>query len=188
MFKKSIFTLLLSLVLSTFHLTPAQANGGPIGNFDCNTGNFDSAAPDDGLLYTYFVELVGTYTLSGGGGCTGPVTIAPGVTTIGSFAFMNAALTSVTIPDSVTTIGNNAFQNTGLTTVTIPNSVTTIGGDAFSDNTSLTSVTIGNSVTTIGAYAFYGDFSLTSVTIPNSVTTIETLAFSNTGPTHCQSP
>jgi hypothetical protein len=179
LFKKSIFTLLLSLVLSTFHLTPAQANGGPIGNFNCNTGNFVSAAPDDGLLNTYFVQLAGTYTLSGGLGCAGSVTIAPGVTTIGSYAFLNAALTSVTIPNSVTTIGDSAFRaNPFLTNLTIPNSVTTIGDSAFRANPFLTNLTIGNSVTTIGNNAFQNT-GLTTVTIPNSVTTIGSDAFSD---------
>jgi len=181
----------LSLVLSTFHFTPAQANGGPIGNRDCDTGLL-VGEPTDGIdsdPLTYFVELDGTYTLSGGVGCEGPVTIAPGVTTIGSFAFfMNAALTSVTIPNSVTTIGNNAFDSTSLASVTFGNSVTTIGVGAFYYNIYLTSVAIPNSVTTIGANAFNSSTSLATLTIGNSVTTIGDGAFSNTGLTNVTIP
>jgi hypothetical protein len=205
--KKIIFTLLLSLVLSTSHFTPAQAIGGPIGNFNCNTGVLDdSVAEDDELLSTYFVMSInpGIYeiTAASGAGCEDSVTIAPGVTSIGDAAFQgNAALTeviignsvisigsyafgsntslfSVTIPNFVTTIGDFAFEsNTSLETVTIGDSVTAIGNGAFQQNTALTEVTIGNSVATIGDYAFYGNIVLASVIIPDSVETIGNGAF-----------
>ena len=116
---------------------------------------------------------------------TGPIVVIPStvtlglvsysVTTIGSFAFQNKALTSVVIPNSVTTISTIAFGNNKLTSVTIPDSVTTIGDGAFDDNL-LTSVAIPNSVTTIGGDAFKFN-ELTSVIIPNSVTTIGDYTF-----------
>ena len=162
LFKKIIFTILLSLVLNTFHFTPAQAIGSPIGNRQCATGNLigNSGDPDDGLdSNTYFVAQIGSsYKVSGGSGCVGNVIITSGVTTIGDYAFENNKL---------------------LTSVTIPNTVTTIGDYAFYYTTSLTSVTIGNSVTSIGYLAFYGNTSLTYITIPNSVTTISSGAFAN---------
>jgi len=181
----------LSLVLSTSHFTPAQAIGGPIGNFNCNTGVLDdSVAEDDGNPSTYYVELIGSsYEISGGQGCTGSVIIAPGVTFIVNGAFWgNLLLTSVTIPNSVTSIGINAFAGSGLISVTIPNSVTTIGDSAFDGNTSLTSVTIGNSVTTIGEGAFAWTTSLTTVTIPESVITIGIAAFAHSGLTSVTIP
>ena len=130
--------------------------------------------------------------------------IGNGITTIGSFAFLDCInLTSVTIPNSVTTIGNlafggcinltsvtipngviyidgAAFQNcSNLTSVIIPNSVTIIGPSAFSGCSNITSVTIGNSVIIINAEAFRDCSNLTSVTIGNSVTTIGAKAFRN---------
>ena len=184
--KKIIFTLLLSLVLSTFHFTPAQAIGSPIGNRYCATGDLagESDDPYDDNPSTYFVNsTVDGYeiTESSGGGCGGTLTIAPGVTSIGEFAFANnTSLTSVTIPDSVITIGSGAFfGNTSLTSVTIGNSVTTIGDYAFTDNTSLTSITIPDSVLTIGYGAFQNNILLTSVTIGSSVTSIGDAAFND---------
>ena len=182
--KKIIFTLLLSLVLSTSHFTPAQAIGGPIGNFNCNTGVLDaSVAEDDELLSTYFVMSInpGIYeiTAASGAGCVDSVTIAPGVTSIGDAAFQgNTALTEVIIGNSVISIGSYAFgSNTSLFSVTIPNFVTTIGDFAFESNTSLTEVIIGSSVETIGDYAFYGN-AFTTITIPDSVISIGAEAFS----------
>ena len=184
--KKIIFTLLLSLVLSTLHFTPAQAIGSPIGNRYCATGDLAGAsgdAPDDDPT-TYFVNSTDGYeiTESSGVGC-GTLIIAPGVTSIGNGAFYgNTSLTSVTIPNSVTSIGNYAFtDNTSLTSITIPDSVLTIGYGAFQNNILLTSVTIGSSVTSIGDAAFNENPSLTSVAIPNSVISIGIAAFqSNT--------
>ena len=205
--KKIIFTLLLSLVLSTLHFTPAQANGSPIGNRDCATGDLaeESAAPD-GDPTTYFVTFIapGTYEIleDQGAGCEGSVIIALGVTSLGFSAFFNNEfITSVDIPNSVTSIGNTAFYlNTSLASVTIGNSVESIGTSAFKksaltsviipdsvtsigDNafafTPLTSVTIGNSVESIGGGAF-ADTLLTSVIIPDSVTSIGEEAFAFT--------
>ena len=132
------------------------------------------------------------------------VTIGNSVTSIGSQAFQNAALTSVifTPTSTLTIIGNQAFFScTSLASITIPNSVTSIGNNAFNGCFGLTSIIIGNSVTSIGASAFAscsmtiiiipssvtsiaeGTFqsctSLTSITIPNSVTSIGNFAFSN---------
>ena len=156
--KKIIFTLLLSLVLSTFHFTPAQANGSPIGNRDCATGNLaeeSGDAPDDYPTTYFVISTMDGYeiTESSGVGC-GTLIIAPGVTSIGDSAFVN---------------------NTSLTSVTIPNSVITIGNYAFYSNTSLTSVTIGNSVITIGDAAF-GNIPVFTLTSSSETVAINTLA------------
>ena len=46
------------------------------------------------------------------------------MTTIGSYAFQNAALQSISIPESVTTIGYGAFDYCGLQSVAIPEGLT----------------------------------------------------------------
>ncbi|MBE6942231.1 MAG: hypothetical protein E7455_08120 [Ruminococcaceae bacterium] len=80
------------------------------------------------------------------------IIIEPGVTSIGSNAFVRGSdrmvpdygcsnLTSIVIPDSVTSIGDYAFYCcTSLTSITIPNSVTNIGYATF-NGSGLTSVT-----------------------------------------------
>ena len=171
----------MSLVLSTSHFTPAQANGGPIGNRVCTTGVLvGSESVDDGLSSTYFVTSInpGIYEITpvSGSGCADTVIIAPGVTSIGEAAFYaNTSLTAVAIPDSVITIGSAAFEgNISLTAVDIPNSVTTIGAAAFS-STGLTSITIPNSVTTIGASAF-GNIPAFTLTHSSETVTVNTAA------------
>ncbi|MDO4183396.1 MAG: leucine-rich repeat protein [Coriobacteriia bacterium] len=107
------------------------------------------------------------------------ITIAEGVTSIGSSAFHGCtSLASVSIPSTVTSIGGSAFAGcTALASVDIPSSVTTIGGSAFSGCTSLAFVGIPEGVTRIGGHAFYDCTSLASVTIPASVTSIGYKAF-----------
>jgi predicted metalloprotease len=123
--------------------------------------------------------------------------IGSAVTSIGSYAFLNNALTSVAIPNSVTSIGDEAFRGNSLTSVTIPESVTEIKNSAFTNNSiesvtipdsvieirvdvfsfnSLQSITFGNSVEKIGNNAFAFN-SIESVTIPNLVTEIGSYAF-----------
>jgi hypothetical protein len=106
--------------------------------------------------------------------------IAPGVTSIGSYAFSNSDLTSVTFatPSSVTSIGSYAFyQCTDLTALTIPEAVTSIGEGAFYSCFYLTALTIPEAVTSIGSYAFYYCSGLTALTIPEAVTSIGEGAF-----------
>ena len=125
------------------------------------------------VLGGYFVTTIGTAAFYNQALTT--LTIPNTVTNIGALAFFDNDLTTVTIPSTVTSIGDGAFQNNALTTVTIPNSVTSIGEAAFAGN-DLNTVTIGSSVTTIGNLAF-SDNALTTVTIPDSVTTIGDYAF-----------
>ena len=138
------------------------------------------ALSDAGFEYTV-TDDVATVT-----GCTStcsttlviPATLGTyPVTSIGTDAFYNNALTRVTIPNSVTSIGSYAFATNRLKRVTIGNSVTSIGNYAFYTNR-LTRVTIPNSVTSIGTAAFINN-RLTRVTIPDSVTSIGWTAFWN---------
>jgi hypothetical protein len=103
------------------------------------------------------------------------VVIKDGVTSIGSYAFVESSLKSVTIPSSVKTIGESAFQMSALSSVTIPNGVTSIGDYAF-DMSDLTSVTLSGSVKSIGESAF-ADCDLVSVIIPEGVQKIGDAAF-----------
>ena len=127
-------------------------------------------------------------------GCTTltSVTIAEGVTSIGSDAFSECtSLTDIIIDTdqvsywgdifpaaglSVTfkkNPGDNAFLGcVGLTSVTIAEGVTSIGGSVFDGCTGLTEITIPASVTSIGGNAFKGCSGLVSITIPAGVTSI----------------
>lgn len=97
-----------------------------------------------------------------------PVTklAADGSPWIGSWYSGSTDVTSVSIPDGITSIGSYAFmQTTSLTNVSIPNSVTNIGDAAFRECTSLTSITIPYGATSIGRLAFDGCTNLTNVAI-----------------------
>ena len=109
------------------------------------------------------------------------VSIEPGVTSIGSYAFFDCTkLNSVTIPNSVTKMGGTVFQNCStLTSVTIPDGITSINGGSFRDCVALTEVNLPNSCDTIGGAAFMGCTSLPAVNIPTSVTVIKADAFAN---------
>ena len=150
--------------------TTVEITGRALGNTDADI--VIPATASDGTT-TYSVTTIGTAAFQDN--ALTSVVIPDSVTTIGDGAFFNNALTSVIIPNSVTTIGEGTFASNALTSVTIGNSVTTIGAGAFANN-ALTSVTIGNSVMTIGNFAF-GFNNLTSVTIPDSVTSIGEQAF-----------
>ena len=98
------------------------------------------------------------------------VTIKEGVTSIGSYAFIDcSSLTSITIPESVTVIESGAFRNcSSLTAITIPEGVTSIGNYAFYYCSSLTSINIPTSVTVIRSGAFGYCTNLPSITIPEN--------------------
>ena len=63
------------------------------------------------------------------------VSLAPGMTTIGSGAFFHCGnISNVYLPESVTTIGEIAFSTcTSLTSLTLPKNVTSIGNGAFTN-------------------------------------------------------
>ncbi len=112
------------------------------------------------------------------------VEIGSGVTSIGSYAFVDTNITSLTIPGSVTAIGDNGVSgNRYLATLTLNSGLETIGAFAFSD-CRISSVVIPDGVTSIGegafSYCVRGDYingewvysGLTSITIPASVISI----------------
>ena len=132
------------------------------------------------------------------------LTIRPGVTSIGDYAFVSCPVDEITIPDSVTRIGTDAFMfckassvaiGSGVTAieedafwcceklhaVTIPDSVTVIGDAAFYGCDVLASVTFGSGLTRIGEFAFQSCQKLAAVTVPDNVTSIGRFAFFDTG-------
>ena len=156
---------------------------------------FTVAADASGITGECIWTLTGTHlTISGNGTMgnysSGPtvapwgtgiteVTIEPGVTHIGNYAFYNsAALTSVTIPDTVTSIGNRAFGYCSkLATVTIPDSVYSLGSGVFFMCKGLRSISIPDAVTNIEEYSFAYCTSLSEVTLPVGISYIYANAF-----------
>ncbi|MBE6951305.1 MAG: hypothetical protein E7451_08225 [Ruminococcaceae bacterium] len=108
------------------------------------------------------------------------VVIEEGVTSVGSFAFSNAAnLTSVTLPDTLTVIGESAFRNCGqLADVVWSENLTEIKGFAFMNCYALPAADLGSKIETIGNSAFYACSALTEVNLGESLLGIDTLAFS----------
>ena len=109
------------------------------------------------------------------------LTIGPGVTTLGTYAFINwSAATSLTLPNTVTSIGDYCFSGWFLmNALNLGTGVTTIGQYAFNACMALTSITIPNSVTTIGQYGFYDCRAATYIQIGSAVTSIGGNAFYN---------
>ena len=102
------------------------------------------------------------------------------VVRVESFAFNQAAITSVFIPNSVKTIGNSAFTEcVDLKSVRLSEQLTRIEGFTFNSCESLTNIDIPKGVTSIGDYAFYRCESFTNIDIPEGVTSIGDFAFAN---------
>ena len=129
------------------------------------------------------------------------VTIASGVTSIGTYAFSGCSnLSSVSIPASVTAIGNYAFdgcrameslyitdlaawcnisRNDQTCSPFCRNVIASYlgGGNLYVNNTKVTTLTIPNGITAISNYAFLGFACITSIQF-NQATSIGNFAFS----------
>lgn len=99
----------------------------------------------DGLLYTRCAE---GWTLKGGDGVTGEITVPAELDGIPVFAIAdrafagNTALTSVALSSGIRAIGDESFCNcTGLTSITVPATVSSIGFSAFAGTPWLTART-----------------------------------------------
>lgn len=107
--------------------------------------------------------------------------IDDGVTSVGSFAFLNCKnLKKVKFPDGLISINSHAFAGCNvLSDMTLPDSITNIGENAFWACYLITKVTIPNGVTNISKGAFKECSFITKVTIPKSIKVIGTDAFVN---------
>ena len=104
------------------------------------------------------------------------------VVRIESYAFNQAAITSVFIPNSVETIGIEAFTGcTELKSVRLPMQLESIEPWTFYCCESLTSIDIPEGVTSIGEYAFANCKQMKEIVIPSSVTHFGKSVFWNTG-------
>jgi hypothetical protein len=95
------------------------------------------------------------------------VVIGSGVTSIPDQAFYNNyadMLQNITLSNSVTSIGSAAFLGAAITTLVIPDSVISIDGRAFEQNVHLTTVEMGRNVASMGS----GIFSSTNLSDPDA--------------------
>ena len=108
---------------------------------DANNATYDSRNNCNAVIHTSTNTLVA--------GCK--TTVIPNtVTSIGSAAFRDVALTSITIPDSVTSIGSNAFYTSTLQNVTVQSTVpATITSGVF-NTTNLSAIIVPTG--TLSAY------------------------------------
>ena len=100
------------------------------------------------------------------------VTIEPGITSIGDYAFHATAISAITIPASVTSVGDYAFANCdSLNNVYIPKSVTKLGRYCFAycDTLSEFEFEETTSAQALGDHFFYYCTSLTEVVLPSKV-------------------
>jgi hypothetical protein len=162
----------------------------------------DPAALDEGFAYALAPNAAGGYTItfSGVGMLTrqtvqaalqadasipaaaiNEVVVAPGITAIGSAAFLlNNAITSVTLPEGLVEIESLAFYScAGLTSIQFSESVRAIGERAFAGCTRLRSVALPSALTTIDAAAFSNCIRLAEVSLPAGLTSIGAEAFWN---------
>ena len=86
--------------------------------------------------------------------------------------------TTYSVPNTVTTIGSYAFCNAAsLKQVQLPNSLQELQAAAFWGCSSLEQVTLPNTLQEIPVYVFYGCTGLQKLTVPSSVQTIASEAF-----------
>ena len=110
----------------------------------------------------------------------GQVDIPSSITSIESSAFNDCSLlTTVTLNEGLTTLGTSAFADTAITSITIPSTLDFIGNQAFAGCFNLQSVIIknGSNAKSIGWRSFYDCDKLQSVTLPNTLNSIDSGAF-----------
>ena len=109
------------------------------------------------------------------------VNIAPGITSIGEFAFSNLErITAVSIPDTVSNIRMRAFNGcVSLEGISLPKGLITIGPRAFYGCIHLATIEIPSGVLFIEEGAFEACIELNSVILSSSIIKIGQLAFSD---------
>ncbi len=111
--------------------------------------------------------------------------LEPGITSIGSYAFVAMGIEEVTIPENVTKIGGYAFYDTGLKEVTFPDSLQTIGHEAFAYCSDLVKADLPKNLFEIQEDAFLF-CSLEKIELPSSLETIGRGAFNGNNITELQ--
>ncbi|MBR5093590.1 MAG: leucine-rich repeat protein [Oscillospiraceae bacterium] len=131
------------------------------------------------------------------------VIVAPGVTSVGPFAFCfcdalekadlpegltricaeafgyDSTLKTIDLPEGLTEIGHAAFINAvALPSLAFPSTLETIAGYAFCGCSGLKELQFPAGLRTIGSYAFYYCTGLTKATVPDGIESIGDLAFS----------
>jgi len=102
------------------------------------------------------------------------------VTNIGPHAFSTCySLEQIALPETVSAIGSYAFMNTALTSFEAPRALRNLGNNAFYKCAQLKSVVLNDELTAIGDCAFR-ESALCELLIPSSVETIGYDAFKNT--------
>ena len=107
------------------------------------------------------------------------VTIAEGVTSIGSNAFNECySMISVKIPSGVSSVGESAFAYCyALSYCDVPSTVTFIGPSAFYECHNISAMSIPEGVTSIEEGTFMYCWNLTLVAIPSTVKSVGEYAF-----------
>ena len=109
--------------------------------------------------------------------------MASGVTSIGTYAFLNCVLLpNLVIPNTVASIGSNVFQGCSvLSSVTLPTnpSFTSLAASTFQNCGALTSVIIPSSVTSIASAAFSSCSKLRSVSFLGNAPSVVAGAFTS---------
>ena len=161
-----LLALLAILLLASGCAEETEEEAYPVARGSC--GDFVSWELDsEGLLTIRGEGEMESYTdpdaraLSAWGGDLDAVrnlVIAPGVTVVGAYSFMNCMnLETVQLPEGLLRIGACAFQNcVSLREVSLPDGLETIWGGAFANCESLKELKIPRSVETIGGNAFLG--------------------------------
>lgn len=116
------------------------------------------------------------------GTLTGDVAIPDGVTTVFSYRFYNARITSVTLPPSCTIIKVSGFGNaTLLERISLPDTFTRVEQNALSNCWALQNITFPAALSNIGARVLQGCTSLQWVKmLPVTPPTWSTLFFGDT--------
>ena len=105
------------------------------------------------------------------------VTVEPGVTYIGSYAFNRCYSLATVSFGTAETIGKAAFASCALTEITVPGTVRTVGDSSFASISSLRTVILQEGIETVEGSAFYNCTSLESIVLPGTVKTLGSQAF-----------
>ncbi len=105
------------------------------------------------------------------------VKIAPGVTSVGDYAFDGLAVLDVSLPEGITKIGDYAFEGCfNVKKILFPESLDSIGKFAF-HMCLFESIDLPSKMTDIGEWAFADCSTLKSIRIPEGITRIESETF-----------